>query len=230
MEVKDARFRLICTDGVFSMQGDMAPLKDICDLADRHDALVMVDDSHATGFVGPGGKGTPAELGVEDRVDIITSTLGKALGGASGGFTSGRQEIIDLLRQRSRPYLFSNTLAPPMVTGALKALEMVRQHPELRETLWANTDYFRDHMTALGFDIIQSRHPIVPIMLRDENRTLEMAKAMNERGIFVVGFSFPVVPRGEARIRVQVSAAHTRDQLDKALSEFEVVGKLLGAI
>ncbi|MCH8827782.1 MAG: aminotransferase class I/II-fold pyridoxal phosphate-dependent enzyme, partial [Chloroflexi bacterium] len=150
--------------------------------------------------------------------------------GASGGFTSGRQEIIDLLRQRSRPYLFSNTLAPPMVTGALKALEMVRQRPELRETLWANTDYFRDHMTALGFDIIKSRHPIVPIMLRDENRTLEMAKAMNERGIFVVGFSFPVVPRGEARIRVQVSAAHTRDQLDKALSEFEVVGKLLGAI
>ncbi|MCH9040002.1 MAG: glycine C-acetyltransferase, partial [Chloroflexi bacterium] len=230
VEVKDARFRLICTDGVFSMQGDMAPLKDICDLADRHDALVMVDDSHATGFVGPGGKGTPAELGVEDRVDIITSTLGKALGGASGGFTSGRQEIIDLLRQRSRPYLFSNTLAPPMVTGALKALEMVRQRPELRETLWANTDYFRDHMTALGFDIIKSRHPIIPIMLRDENRTLEMAKAMNERGIFVVGFSFPVVPRGEARIRVQVSAAHTRDQLDKALSEFEVVGKLLGAI
>ena len=230
VEVKDARFRLICTDGVFSMQGDMAPLKDICDLADRHDALVMVDDSHATGFVGPGGKGTPAELGVEDRVDICTSTLGKALGGASGGFTSGRQEIIDLLRQRSRPYLFSNTLAPPMVTGALKALEMVRQHPELRETLWANTDYFRDHMTALGFDIIKSRHPIIPIMLRDENRTLEMAKAMNERGIFVVGFSFPVVPRGEARIRVQVSAAHTRDQLDKALSEFEVVGKLLGAI
>ena len=230
VEVKDARFRLICTDGVFSMQGDMAPLKDICDLADRHDALVMVDDSHATGFVGPGGKGTPAELGVEDRVDIITSTLGKALGGASGGFTSGRQEIIDLLRQRSRPYLFSNTLAPPMVTGALKALEMVRQRPELRETLWANTDYFRDHMTALGFDIIKSRHPIVPIMLRDENRTLEMAKAMNERGIFVVGFSFPVVPRGEARIRVQVSAAHTREQLDKALYEFEIVGKLLGAI
>lgn len=229
-EAQDARFRLICTDGVFSMQGDMTALAEICDLADKYGALVMVDDSHATGFVGPDGKGTPAELGVADRVDIITSTLGKALGGASGGFTSGRREVIDLLRQRSRPYLFSNTLPPPVVNGALKALEMVRQNPELRETLWANTDYFRGRMTDLGFDIIRSRHPIIPIMLRHEECTLEMAKAMYERGIFVVGFSYPVVPRGEARIRVQVSAAHTKEHLDNALSEFEDVGKQLGVI
>ncbi len=229
-EAKDARFRLIATDGVFSMQGDLAPLKEICDLADEYDALVMVDDSHATGFVGPNGKGTPEELGVADRVDIITSTLGKALGGASGGFTTGHKEIIDYLRQRSRPYLFSNTLAPLMVVGALKALEVIQNHPELRQTLWENTAYFRGKMTSLGFDIIQGNHPIVPVMLRDELKTVEMARALNERGIFVVGFSFPVVPRGEARIRVQVSAAHTREQLDRALSEFERVGRQLGTI
>ncbi|MCI0437971.1 MAG: glycine C-acetyltransferase [Chloroflexi bacterium] len=229
-ETQDARFRLIATDGVFSMQGDLASLNEICDLAERYDALVMVDDSHATGFLGPDGKGTPAELGVADRVDIVTSTLGKALGGASGGFTSGRREIVEYLRQRSRPYLFSNTLAPPMVIGALKALEIIRARPELRETLWNNAAYFRSEMVRLGFDIIPGNHPIVPIMLRDEIKTVEMSRAMNERGIFVVGFSYPVVPKGEARIRVQVSAAHTRQQLDKAISAFEAAGKRLGII
>ena len=229
-EASEARFRLIATDGVFSMQGDLAPLKEICHLAERYDALVMVDDSHATGFLGPNGRGTPEELGVADRIDILTSTMGKALGGASGGFTTGRKAIVDYLRQRSRPYLFSNTLAPPIVAGALRALEMVQQRPELRQTLWENTAYFRGRMTELGFDIIAGIHPIVPIMLRDELKTVEMAKAMNERGIFVVGFTFPVVPRGEARIRVQISAAHTREQIDRALSVFEEVGKLVGVI
>jgi glycine C-acetyltransferase len=229
-ETRDSRFRIICTDGVFSMQGDMAHLREICTLAYRYDALVMVDDSHATGFVGPGGRGTPAHLGVADRVDIITSTLGKALGGASGGFTSARREIVALLRQRSRPYLFSNTLAPPMVLGALKALELVQQRPELRQRLWDNTAYFRSKLTELGFDIAPGDHPIVPLMLKDEIRTTQMAEEMNRRGIFVVGFSFPVVPRGEARIRVQVSAAHSRQHLDKALVEFEAVGRMLGVI
>lgn len=229
-ETKDARFRIISTDGIFSMQGDMAHLREICDLADEYDALVMVDDSHATGFVGPNGQGTPAELGVADRVDIITSTLGKALGGASGGFTSGRREIIDLLRQRSRPYLFSNSLAPPMVLGALKALELIQDRPELRQRLWENAAYFRSKLTDLGFDIIPGSHPIVPVMLGDERKAASMAEEMNLRGIYVVGFSFPVVPRGEARIRVQISAAHTRQHLDTALSEFEAVGKKLTLI
>ena len=229
-ETESARFRLVATDGVFSMQGDVARLDEICDLAERYDALVMVDDSHATGFMGPNGRGTPEEMGVADRIDIVTSTLGKALGGASGGFTSGRTEIVDYLRQRSRPYLFSNTLAPPIVLGALKALDIVESDPSLRETLWENTRYFRAGMTELGFDIIPGIHPIVPIMVRDELKTVEMAKAVNKRGIFVVGFSFPVVPRGEARIRVQLSAAHNRDQLDRALSTFKEVGQELGAI
>ena len=229
-ETESARFRLIATDGVFSMQGDRAQLEGICDLAERYDSLVMVDDSHATGFIGPEGRGTPEELGVSAHIDILTGTMGKALGGASGGFATGRKEIIDYLRQRSRPYLFSNTLAPPIVAGALKALELVRQDPGLRKTLWENTSYFRARMTDLGFDIIPGSHPIVPIMLRDEFKTVEMAKAVNDRGIFVVGFSFPVVQRGEARIRVQISAAHTREQLDQALSVFEEVGKLLGVI
>lgn len=229
-ETRDARFRIISTDGVFSMQGDMAHLKEICDLADEYDALVMVDDSHATGILGPGGKGTPAELGVSDRVDIITSTLGKALGGATGGFTTARQEIINLLRQRSRPYLFSNTLAPPAVIGATKALELVQDHPELRERLLENTAYFRARMTSLGFEIIPGNHPIVPVMLGDELNALTMAEELNKRGIFVVGFSFPVVPRGEARIRVQISADHSRGHLDSALAEFETVGKELRVI
>ena len=229
-ETESARFRMIATDGVFSMQGDVAPLREICDLADKYDALVMVDDSHATGFMGPNGRGSAEELGVLERIDVLTSTMGKALGGASGGYTTGRREIIAYLRQRSRPYLFSNTLAPPIVAGALKALELVRNNPGLREALWKNTRYFRSEMTALGFDIIPGIHPIVPIMLRDELKTVAMAKAVNERGIFVVGFTFPVVPRGEARIRVQLSAAHTREQLDRAISVFKEAGQALGII
>ncbi len=229
-ETQDARFRLIATDGVFSMQGDVAPLREICDLADEYDALVMVDDSHATGFLGPNGRGTAEEMGVMDRVDVITSTLGKALGGASGGFTTGKKEIVAMLRQRSRTYLFSNTLAPPIVAGALKALEIAQARPELRERLWENTAYFRGRMAELGFDLIPGMHPIVPIMVRDELKNVAMAASMNERGIFVVSFSFPVVPRGEARIRVQISAAHTREQLDAVLSAFEEAGREHGLI
>ena len=229
-ETQEARFRMIVTDGVFSMQGDLAKLPEICDLADKYDALVVVDDSHATGFLGPNGRGTADELGVADRIDVTTSTLGKALGGASGGFTTGPKEIVELLRQRSRTYLFSNTLAPPIVSGALKALELAQSDPSLRTTLHENAAYFRSGMERLGFEILPGHHPIVPIMLRDELRTVELAKAVNERGIFVVGFSFPVVPKGEARIRVQLSAAHTREQLDKALSVFEDAGKSVDAI
>jgi glycine C-acetyltransferase len=229
-ETTGARFRVIATDGVFSMQGDLAPLLEICELAERHDALVMVDDSHATGFLGPNGRGTPDHFGVVDRVDIVTSTLGKALGGATGGFTAGRQELIDYLRQRSRPYLFSNTLAPPIAAASLKALDLVEENPGLRRGLFANTAYFREAVTALGFRIIPGMHPIVPIMIGDEGRTVAMARAANERGIFVVGFSYPVVPRGEARIRVQLSAAHTRDQIDRALAVFAEVGTDLGII
>lgn len=225
-----ARFRMIATDGVFSMQGDIAPLKEICDLADKYDALVMVDDSHATGFLGPNGQGSADDQGVMDRIDVFTSTMGKALGGASGGYTTGRKEIVEFLRQRSRPYLFSNTLAPPIVMGALKALELVRSNPGLREKLWENTAYFRAEMTALGFDILPGKTPIMPVMLRDELKTVELAKAVNDKGIFVVGFTFPVVPRGQARIRVQISAAHTREQLDRAISVFGEAGKALGAI
>ncbi|MDE2889925.1 MAG: glycine C-acetyltransferase [Gemmatimonadota bacterium] len=226
----DARFRVIATDGVFSMHGDIARLEEICRLADVHDALVMVDDSHATGFLGENGRGTPEFCGVEDRIDILTSTLGKALGGASGGFTTGRGEIIEYLRQRSRPYLFSNTLAPPIVAGGLKALELVRTRPEYRRNLMQNTAYFRTTMRERGFHITKGVHPIVPIMLGDEQKTVRMARAMNERGIFVVGFSYPVVPRGEARIRVQISAAHTRVQLDRAIDTFVDVGKSLGVV
>ena len=229
-ETKSARFRMIATDGVFRMQGDIAPLDKICDLAEKYDALVMVDDSHATGFMGPNGLGSPDDMGVMNRIDVLTSTMGKALGGASGGFTTGKKEIIEYLRQRSRPYLFSNTLAPPIVTGALKALEIVRNTPLLRETLWENTLYFRSKMSSLGFDIIPGKHPIVPIMLRDEIKTVELAKAVNKKGLFVVGFSFPVVPRGEERIRVQLSAAHTKEQLDKAISIFSETAKELGVI
>ncbi len=229
-ENADARFRLIATDGVFSMHGDLAPLDKICDLASHHNALVMVDDSHATGFLGEHGRGTPEHFGVGDRIDILTSTLGKALGGASGGFTTGRQEIVDYLRQRSRPYLFSNTLAPPIVAGSLKALDLVEQRPELRKTLMDNTRYFRDQMSQHGFQIKPGIHPIVPIMLGDEKRTAEMAKTLNNHGIFVVGFSYPVVPRGEARIRVQLSAAHTREDLDFAINTFTEVGKTLGVL
>jgi len=229
-EISSTRFRLIATDGVFSMRGDLAPLDQICDLADQYDALVMVDDSHATGFLGPNGRGTPEHFGVSDRIDVITSTLGKALGGASGGFTTGRQEIIDYLRQRSRPYLFSNTLAPPIAAASIKAIDLAEHLPELREKLFENTRYFRTEMMDLGFQIKDGIHPIVPIMLGDEQRTVQMARMINERGIFAVGFSYPVVPRGEARIRVQISAAHEREQLDKALAVFEETGKSVGVI
>ncbi len=229
-ETRDCRFRLIATDGVFSMQGDLGRLAEICDLARTYQALVMVDDSHATGFLGDTGRGTPEALGVMDRVDIVTGTLGKALGGASGGFTSGRKEIIRYLRQRSRPYLFSNTVAPPIVAAALKALDLIQQDDSLRRTLHENTRYFRTGLTRLGFEVIEGSHPIVPIMIRDEVRTVRMARAVNARGIFIVGFSFPVVPRGEARIRVQLSAAHTRQDLDRALAAFRDAGVETGLL
>jgi len=224
-ETQSLRFRLIVTDGVFSMHGDVANLPGICELADRYDALVMVDDSHATGFVGPNGKGTIEDQGVEGKIDIITSTFGKALGGASGGFVTGRKEIVELLRQRSRPYLFSNTLAPPIVIGSITALDIVQNQPELREKLWENTRYFRSNLSDLGFDLVPGKHPIIPIMLGDEIKTVNLASTVNKQGVFVVGFSYPVVPKGEARIRVQMSAAHSRDQLDRALSVFEKAGK-----
>lgn len=229
-ESGDSRFRMIATDGVFSMQGDEADLVNICDLADKYDALVMVDDSHATGFLGPTGRGTPEKQGVLERIDVITSTMGKALGGASGGFTTGKQEIVDILRQRSRPYLFSNTIAPPVVVGTTKALEIIQTRPALREILHENTRHFRDQMNELGFNIIAGDHPIVPIMIGDEKKNVALANAVNAQGVFVVAFSFPVVPRGEARIRVQMSAAHSRDQLDYAISVFKQAGEEQGII
>ena len=229
-EAKSARFRLIATDGVFSMLGELAPLDRICDLADKHEALVMVDDSHATGFIGKTGRGTPEYFGVQDRIDIMTSTLGKALGGASGGFTTGRKEMIELLRQRSRPYLFSNTIAPPVAAGAIKAIDLVDQNTDLIARLHENTGTFRTEMKTRGFDIKEGIHPIVPIMIGDEERTVAMAKRINDEGIFVVGFSFPVVPRGQARIRVQISAAHTREQLGRAMDTFEQVARAVGVI
>jgi glycine C-acetyltransferase len=229
-EARGARFRLIATDGAFSMDGVVANLKGICDLADRYDALVMVDDSHATGFIGPTGRGTAEYHGVMDRVDIITSTFGKALGGASGGFTSGRQEIIDILRQRSRPYLFSNTLAPGVAAAVFKALEALSSSTELRDRLERNTTYFREGMTKAGFKINPGDHPIVPIMLGDAKVAVEMADRMLAEGVYVIAFSYPVVPKGKARIRVQVSAALTTAELDTAIAAFTKVGKKLGVI
>ncbi len=223
-----ARVRLIATDGVFSMDGDVARLDAICDLADRHGALVMVDDSHATGFMGKTGRGTHEHRGVMGRIDIITSTLGKALGGASGGFTSARREIIDLLRNRSRPYLFSNTLAPPIVAGSLAVLALLSESTELRDRLEANTARFRRAMTDAGFDIRPGVHPIVPIMLGEAKLAVEFARALLDLGIYVIGFSYPVVPKGKARIRVQLSAAHTAEEIDRAVAAFvEVRGRLL---
>ncbi len=229
-ETSGARFRMIATDGVFSMQGDLAPLPEICDLADRHDAMVMVDDSHATGFIGPGGRGTAEELGVLERIDVTTSTMGKTFGGASGGFTTGRREIVELLRQRSRPYLFSNSLAPPIVAGALRSLRLLQERPELRERLHANTRYFRERIVGLGFDVVPGSHPIVPIMIGDEIKNVGLVRAVNERGIFCVGFSYPVVPRGEARIRLQMSASHTTEHLDRAIGAFAEAGREQGII
>ncbi len=231
-EARDAGARriLIATDGVFSMDGDIARLDLICDLADAFSAMVMVDDSHATGFTGPTGRGSIEHCGVMGRVDVITSTLGKALGGASGGFTAGRQEIIDMLRQRSRPYLFSNTLAPVMAGAAVKAFEILSQTTELRDRLEANTMYFREQMTAAGFAIRPGVHPIVPIMLGEARLAGDMADKLLAKGIYVIGFSYPVVPKGAARIRVQISAGHTREHLNKAIAAFSEVGKELGVI
>jgi len=220
VEARDARFRMIATDGVFSMDGTVALLGEICDLADSHDALVMVDDSHAVGFMGKSGRGSHEYRGVMGRVDIITGTLGKALGGASGGYTSGRREIIEILRQRSRPYLFSNTLAPSIVSASLKALELVSRSGELIQGLRANTERFRTRMTAEGFPIAEGVHPIVPIMLGDAAVAHRMADLLLEKGVYVIGFSYPVVPRGKARIRVQISAAHTTEDIDFAVGAF----------
>ena len=220
---QQARFRLIATDGVFSMAGTVANLQAICDLADRYDALVMIDDSHATGFFGKRGKGTHEYCGALGRVDIITSTLGKALGGASGGFTSGRQEIIDFLRQRSRPYLFSNSLAPVIVCASLKALEMISSSTALRDKLESNTHYFRKEMVDQGFEVPVGDHPIVPIMLGDAALSQKVAHRLLEKGVYVIGFFYPVVPRGTARIRTQISAAHTQEDLDLAVRAFAEV-------
>jgi glycine C-acetyltransferase len=224
------RRRVIVTDGVFSMDGDIAKLSEICDLADKYDALVMVDDSHATGFVGKTGRGSIEYENVIGRIDIITSTLGKALGGAAGGFTSGRKEIIEMLRQRSRPYLFSNTLPPPIAGAALEVLRMLSSTTDLRDKLEENTRYFREKMTAAGFDIKPGVHPICPIMLYDAPLAQKMASRLLEEGIYVIGFFYPVVAKGQARIRVQISAAHERHHLDKAIEAFTKVGKELGVI
>ena len=225
-----ARHRLIATDGIFSMDGYMAKLEQICDLADRYDAMVMVDDSHAVGFVGPTGRGTAEACGVMDRVDIITGTLGKALGGASGGYTAASAPVVDWLRQRSRPYLFSNTLAPVIAATSLKVFDMLESGDALRATLWENAAYFRARMGALGFELLPGEHAIIPVMLRDPKLARDMAARLHEKGVFVTAFSFPVVPRGQDRIRTQMSAALSRDMLDRAIDAFYVVGRDMGVI
>lgn len=227
-EASGARHRLIATDGVFSMDGYVARLKEICDLADAYGALVMVDDSHAAGFMGKTGRGTHEHCGVMDRVDILTGTLGKALGGASGGYTSGRKTIIELLRQRSRPYLFSNTLAPAIAGASLKVLELLSASTELRDRLESNTRFFREEMSKLGFDILPGTHPITPIMLGDAGLATRFADTMLREGVYVIGFSYPVVPEGKARIRTQISAAHSREDLEKAIEAFKVVKETIG--
>ncbi|HHV59619.1 MAG TPA: glycine C-acetyltransferase [Clostridiaceae bacterium] len=227
-EAVDARIRLIATDGVFSMDGTIADLQTICHLAEQYDALVMVDDSHAAGFMGPTGRGTPELCGVSDKVDIYTGTLGKAFGGASGGYTSGRQAIIDLLRQKSRPYLFSNTVAPAIVCGSLKALEICMTDPSYRGRLHENTGYYREQLRNVGFDVIESTHPIVAILFYDARVAAQIAERMLQLGVYVVGFWYPVVPQGKARIRTQVSAAHTREDLDFVVSCFAQAKKDLG--
>ena len=229
-EARGCRLRLIATDGVFSMDGDLAKLDHIVDLAERYDAAVMVDDSHATGVLGHKGRGTPDHFGVVDRIEIITSTLGKTLGGATGGFTSGRAEIIELLRQRSRPYLFSNALPPPVAVGALQALALVEEGEGLRATLRHNARFFRERLTSLGFRLVPGDHPIIPVMLGEAALATSMADRLLKEGVYVVGFSYPVVPEGQARIRVQMSAAHTRDQLERAVAAFAKVGRELGVI
>jgi len=225
-----AKTKLIATDGVFSMDGVICNLEAVCDLADKYDALVMVDDSHAVGFVGENGKGTPEYCNVLDRVDIITGTLGKALGGASGGYTSGKKEIVEWLRQRSRPYLFSNSLAPSIVTASIKVLEMLENGGELRAKLWSNAKYFREQMEAAGFTCAGKDHAIIPVMLGDAKVASLMADKLLAEGIYVTGFSFPVVPKGQARIRTQISAAHSKEQLDIAIAAFTRIGKEIGVI
>jgi len=229
-QASDCRLRLIATDGVFSMDGDLAKLDAIAELAERYDAAMVVDDSHATGVLGKAGRGTPDHLGVADRVDLITSTLGKTLGGASGGFTSGRAEIIELLRQKSRPYLFSNSLPPVITAAALQALKLAAQGETLRTTLRENAAFFRSHLAALGFRIVPGDHPIIPVLLGDAALATRMADRLLQEGIYVIGFSYPVVPKGRARIRVQMSAAHTHEQLERAVNAFAKVGRELGVI
>mgnify|MGYP000338967880 FL=1 len=229
-EAADARFRLIATDGVFSMDGIIANLQGICELAEKYDALVMVDDSHAVGFMGENGRGTPEYCGVADKVDILTGTLGKALGGASGGYTSAKKEIIEWLRQRSRPYLFSNTLAPVITATTQTVLELIDNRPELRERLFENADFFRKEMTTLGFTLSGAGHPIIPVMLGDAELAQNFATQMLKKGIYVIGFSFPVVPQGQARIRTQMSASHSRNDVENAIQAFKKVGQKLGII
>jgi len=229
-EAAGARTRLIATDGVFSMDGTIAELGKICELADRHDALVMIDDCHATGFLGPTGRGTHERHGVLGRVDIITGTLGKALGGASGGFVSARKPVVEWLRQRSRPYLFSNTVAPVIAATSIRVLDLLESGTALRRRLWDNTHLFRERMTALGFELKPGSHPIIPVMLGDARLAARMAERLLEEGVYVIGFSYPVVPHGEARIRTQMSAGHSVEHLERAVSAFEKVGRELGVI
>src|ERR1043166_3696034 len=227
-DASSARSKMIATDGVFSMDGYVAKLREICDLAETYEAMVMVDDSHAVGFMGERGRGTHEHCDVMDRVDVITGTLGKALGGASGGYTSGKKEIINLLRQRSRPYLFSNSVSPPIVTAAIKAIDLLTESTELRDRLMENNRYFREKLSSIGLDILPGEHPIVPIMFGDAALAVKMAEAMLERGVYVIAFSFPVVPKGKARIRTQVSAAHSREDLDLAVEKFAEAKEQLG--
>ncbi len=229
-EARNARFRIIATDGVFSMDGDMAKLPEIVELAEKYDALVMVDDSHAAGFIGPNGRGTPEYFGVQDKIDILTGTLGKAFGGAMGGYTTGRKEIIEMLRQRSRPYLFSNSLAPMIVGGALEVFDMLMQSNELRDKVMDNAKYFKEKIVEAGFDIKPTESAIIAIMLYDAKLSQDFAARLLDYGIYVIGFFYPVVPKGEARIRVQLSAAHTREQIDRAIEAFIKVGKEFGVI
>ncbi|HEU0221482.1 MAG TPA: glycine C-acetyltransferase, partial [Paracoccaceae bacterium] len=229
-EAADVRFRLIATDGVFSMDGIIANLPAICDLAERYDAMVMVDDSHATGFIGGHGRGTPEHCGVAGRIDILTGTLGKALGGASGGFSASRREIVEWLRQRSRPYLFSNSLAPVIAAASLKVLDLIEGGEALRANLRANSERFRREMTALGFALAGQGHPIIPVMLGEARLAVEMAERLLARGIYVIAFSYPVVPKGQARIRTQMSAAHSEADIDRAVAAFADVGRELGVI
>ena len=230
IQAREAKYRVIATDGVFSMDGDIAKLDQICELAQKYDSLVLVDDSHATGFIGKKGRGTPEYFDVQSKVDLVTTTFGKALGGASGGCVSGRKELIEFLRQKSRPYLFSNTLSPIIVSSTIAVLDLLSEKTELRDRLEDNTHYFREKMTKVGFDITPGIHPIVPIMLYDEPLAHLMADKLLEEGIYVIGFSYPVVPKGLARIRVQISAGHNREQLDDAIHAFEKIGKELNVL